>query len=159
MFVCRFYLFSEKKTFPHSAPMTHTINETWGGNFIQVTVQDWGMYAYLWCSIPSIATMYNYRGSTSVYGISYLNRTSENDLKISVVCKNRMTEMLNICRGKKEPHEIPYVVVTTFFNITAPSRRKAFKLGSYRLLDLKFKTFSRLFSKTIISFSRLEVIK
>ena len=46
-----------------------------------------------------------------------------------------------------------------FFNITAPRRRKAFKLGSYRLLDPKFKTFSRLFSKTIISFSRLEVIK
>ena len=110
------------------------------------------VYAYLWCSIPSIATMYNYRGSTSVHGISYLNRTSENDLKISIVCKNRMTETLNICRGKKEPHEIPYVVVTTFFNITAPRRRKAFKLGSYRLLDLKFKTFSRPFSKTIISF-------
>ena len=66
--------------------------------------------------------MYNYRGSTSVHGISYLNRTSENDLKISIVCKNRMTEMLNICRGKKELHETPYVVVTTFFNITVPSR-------------------------------------
>ena len=122
MFVCSFYLFSEKKTFPHSAPMTHTIKRDWGGNFIQVTVQDWGMYAYLWCSIPSIATMYNYRGSTSVHGISYLNRTSKNDLKISIVCKNRMTEMLNICRGKKELHETPYVVVTTFFNITVPSR-------------------------------------
>ena len=31
--------------------------------------------------------------------------------------------------------------------------------GSYRFLDLKFKTFSGLFSKTIISFSRLKVIK
>ena len=31
--------------------------------------------------------------------------------------------------------------------------------GSYRFLDPKFKTFSTLFSKTIISFSRLKVIK
>ena len=31
--------------------------------------------------------------------------------------------------------------------------------GSYRLLDPKFKTFSTLFSKSIISFSRLRVIK
>ena len=30
---------------------------------------------------------------------------------------------------------------------------------SYRFLDLKFKTFPRLFSKTIISFSKLKVIK
>ena len=31
--------------------------------------------------------------------------------------------------------------------------------GSYRFLDSKFKTFSRLFSTTIISFFRLKVIK
>ena len=31
--------------------------------------------------------------------------------------------------------------------------------GSYKFLDPKFKTFSRLFSKTIISFSNLKVIK
>ena len=148
-----------KETRPAFCPYDTHNKTRRGGNFIRVTVQDWSMYAYLWCSIPSIATMYNYRGSTSVHGISYLNRTSENDLKISIVCKNRMTEMLNICRGKKEPHEILYVVVTTFFNITVPSGRKAFKLGSYRFLDPKFKTSSRLFSKTIISFSRLKVIK
>ena len=37
--------------------------------------------------------------------------------------------------------------------------RGLFSQGSYRFLDPKLKTFSRLFSKTIISFSRLEVIK
>ena len=31
--------------------------------------------------------------------------------------------------------------------------------GSHRFLDPKFKTFSRPFPKTIISFSRLEVLK
>ena len=31
--------------------------------------------------------------------------------------------------------------------------------GSYRFLDPQFKTFSTLFSKTIIYFSRLKVIK
>ena len=39
------------------------------------------------------------------------------------------------------------------------ARRVTSLQGWYRFLDPKFKAFSRLFSKTIFSFSRLKVIK
>ena len=45
------------------------------------------------------------------------------------------------------------------WSVEHKKHQSRFFQGSYRFLDPKFKTFFRLFSKTVISFSRLKVIK
>ena len=56
-----------------------------------------------------------------------------------------------------------FISLQVFERKTVPARyfikekkNDRFDQGLYRFLDPKFKTFSKLFSKTIISFSRLE---
>ena len=60
--------------------------------------------------------------------------------------------MLNICRGKKEPHELPDEVVTTFINIAVPKGRKAIKPGSYRFWIQNSRLFPDFFRKQLFLF-------